>query len=64
MKRITTLFAVIAMLIALSAGAQQGQFRVEKYLLGEKQIPADAYYGVQTMRALENFQISDIPINH
>ena len=32
--------------------------RMEKDLLGEKQIPADAYYGVQTARALENFQIS------
>jgi aspartate ammonia-lyase len=31
------------------------QFRTEKDLLGEKQVPADAYYGVQTMRALENF---------
>src|SRR5258705_2200538 len=38
--------------------------RVEKDLLGEKEIPADAYYGVQTARALENFQISGIPINH
>ncbi len=41
-----------------------GQTRTEKDLLGEKQIPADAYYGVQTARALENFQISGIPINH
>jgi len=32
--------------------------------LGEKEIPANAYYGVQTARALENFQISGIPINH
>jgi aspartate ammonia-lyase len=38
--------------------------RVEKDLLGEKEIPANAYYGVQTARALENFQISGIPINH
>src|SRR4029078_976992 len=37
--------------------------RTEKDLLGEKAIPANAYYGVQTMRALENFQISGIPIN-
>src|SRR5262249_37765517 len=29
-----------------------------------KQVPADAYYGVQTARALDNFQISDIPISH
>ena len=26
--------------------------------MGEKTVPADAYYGVQTARALENFQIS------
>jgi aspartate ammonia-lyase len=38
--------------------------RTERDLLGEKRIPADAYYGVQTARALENFQISGIPINH
>ena len=38
--------------------------RTEKDLLGEKQIPADAFYGVQTARALENFQISGIAINH
>ena len=36
------------------------QTRTEKDLLGEKQIPADAYYGVQTMRALENFQVSGV----
>jgi aspartate ammonia-lyase len=34
------------------------QYRVEKDLLGEKQIDSKAYYGVQTARALENFQIS------
>src|SRR4051812_15073359 len=33
-------------------------FRTEKDLLGDKQIPSTAYYGVQTARALENFQIS------
>jgi aspartate ammonia-lyase len=36
------------------------QFRIEKDLLGEKKIPADAYYGVQTARALENFQVSGV----
>src|SRR5262249_10236688 len=41
-----------------------GPTRTEKDLLGEKQIPATAYYGVQTARALENFQISGIQINH
>ncbi|MGH7726863.1 MAG: aspartate ammonia-lyase [Candidatus Eiseniibacteriota bacterium] len=38
--------------------------RTEKDLLGEKQIPGDAYYGVQTARALENFQLSGVLINH
>jgi len=37
--------------------------RTERDLLGEKQIPADAYYGVQTARALENFQISEMRMN-
>src|SRR5215472_1431406 len=41
-----------------------GQTRIEKDLLGEKAVPADAYWGVQTARALENFQLSGIPINH
>jgi aspartate ammonia-lyase len=38
--------------------------RTERDLLGEKQVPADAYYGVQTARALENFQLSGVAINH
>lgn len=42
---------------------QTPQFRVEKDLLGEKQIPYDAYYGVQTLRALENFPISGVKTN-
>lgn len=35
-------------------------FRIEKDLLGEKYIPNNAFYGVQTSRALENFQISGV----
>src|SRR5215813_1673463 len=38
--------------------------RTEHDLLGTKEVPASAYYGVQTARALENFQLSGIPINH
>jgi aspartate ammonia-lyase len=34
--------------------------RVEKDSLGERSIPADAYYGVQTHRAIENFPISGL----
>lgn len=35
-----------------------GNYRIEKDLLGEKQVPADAYYGIQSMRAKENFPIT------
>ena len=35
-------------------------FRTEKDPLGEKQVPEDALYGVQTLRALENFPISGL----
>ncbi len=34
--------------------------RLEHDLLGEKAVPADAYYGIQTQRALENFAISGV----
>jgi|NGEPerStandDraft_6_1074524.scaffolds.fasta_scaffold23727_3 aspartate ammonia-lyase len=34
--------------------------RREKDSLGEKEIPATAYYGIQTLRAIENFPISGI----
>src|SRR6187455_3203973 len=37
--------------------------RTEHDLLGDKEIPFDAYYGVQTMRALENFQVSGVKTN-
>jgi aspartate ammonia-lyase len=36
--------------------------RLEHDLLGEKAIPGDAYHGVQTARALENFQISGVEL--
>ncbi len=39
-------------------------FRSEHDLLGHKQVPNAAYYGVQTLRALENFRISGVPISH
>ena len=34
------------------------KFRIESDLLGKKAVPADALYGVQTVRAIENFNIS------
>src|SRR5688572_17077537 len=35
-------------------------YRTERDPLGEQQVPADAYYGVQTARAVENFRISGL----
>src|SRR6185436_17950529 len=35
-------------------------FRIERDPLGELKVPADAYYGVQTARAVENFPISGL----
>ena len=63
-----TLIWVGALSLSPAAPAQAAKTkaapRVEKDLLGEKQIPADAYYGVQTARALENFPLSGVLINH
>jgi len=64
MKRTATTFVAVLCLILIPAANGQQKFRVEKDLIGEKQIPADAYYGVQTARALENFQVSGVLINH
>ncbi|MGY4690281.1 aspartate ammonia-lyase [Salibacterium sp. K-3] len=36
-------------------------YRTEKDFLGEKNVPEDAYYGIQTIRAKENFPITDYP---
>jgi len=64
MKRAVIIFAgFICMLLGSPVNGQE-KVRIEKDLLGEKEIPVEAYYGVQTSRALENFQISGIQINH
>ncbi|WP_316899478.1 aspartate ammonia-lyase [Pseudodesulfovibrio indicus] len=38
--------------------------RIEHDSLGEVAVPADAYYGVQARRAMDNFHISGIPMSH
>lgn len=38
-------------------------FRIEEDSLGRHKVPAKAYYGIQTVRAMENFQITGIPIS-
>ena len=40
------------------SGKNEAAFRIEKDFLGEKRIPAEAYYGVQTQRGKDNFHIT------
>ena len=40
------------------------QYRIEHDLLGEAPVPNSVYYGIQTQRAIENFQISGVQLNH
>ncbi|MFJ2280823.1 aspartate ammonia-lyase [Pseudomonas sp. NPDC087803] len=39
-------------------------FRTENDLLGALEVPAQAYYGIQTLRAVNNFRLSGVPISH
>lgn len=57
-KKVFLSVIISLMFLPVILFAQDSGFRIEHDLLGDKQIPNDAYYGVQTMRALENFQIS------
>jgi len=38
--------------------------RLEHDMLGEAEVPADVYWGIHTMRAIENFPITGEPIGH
>jgi aspartate ammonia-lyase len=58
LKRKIFLSVIIGLICIPSFLFGQEGYRTESDLLGEKQIPNDAYYGVQTLRAVENFQIS------
>src|SRR5689334_19357918 len=61
-RKIAAITLSLTLFIAPLSNATEA-FRTEKDLLGEKQIPAAAYYGVQTARGIENFQISGNKIN-
>src|SRR6187200_2458800 len=62
MKKIKFIMLPLLMLICFQF-TQAQKTRTESDLLGKKEIPFDAYYGVQTLRALENFQISGVKTN-
>jgi aspartate ammonia-lyase len=37
--------------------------RLEHDLLGEREVPDEHYYGIQTLRAVENFKMTGVPIS-
>jgi len=42
---------------------ESGSTRLEHDLLGEREVPAEMYYGVQTLRAIENFNITGVSLS-
>lgn len=42
---------------------QDKQVRIERDFLGEKEVDTQAYYGIQTLRAVENFPITGYRIH-
>ncbi len=52
----------VCMCAAAQRSSGKGGVRIEHDLLGKKSIPARAYYGVQSARAMENFDISGVKL--
>jgi aspartate ammonia-lyase len=50
--------------VGASAQYPSGKTRMEHDLLGDREVSAEHYYGIQTLRGMENFNISGIAINH
>lgn len=49
--------------VTLGTQYVSGETRKEHDLLGEKDVPNEVNYGIQTMRALENFDITGVPLS-
>ena len=64
MRRTKAQIVAFSLLLVVPSAWAQEKTRPERDLLGEKQVPADANYGVQTAPALDNFQISGVTISH
>lgn len=47
----------------LSAQYSSGTTRIEHDLLGQREVPSEAYFGIQTIRAAENFNITGVTLN-
>lgn len=49
--------------ISLGAQYRSGRTRSEHDLLGDRDVPHEVYYGIQTLRGLENFNISGVALS-
>ncbi len=52
-----------ARMVSSAAQYESGRTRTEHDLLGYREVPYEYYYGIQTLRALENFNISGVQLN-
>ncbi|HSW67540.1 MAG TPA: aspartate ammonia-lyase, partial [Bacteroidales bacterium] len=52
-----------ARVVNSAAQYESGRTRIEHDLLGERNVPYEYYYGIQTLRALENFNISGVSLS-
>ncbi len=50
-------------IVRTDEGHAQKEYRLERDSIGEKRVPAEAYYGVQTLRAVENFRITGLNLH-
>ncbi len=50
-------------LVNVASQYQSGRTRSEHDLIGDREVPFEYYYGIQTLRALENFNISGVPLH-
>ena len=63
MKKNYLLIGLLVIAGIIGNGLYSQEYRTETDLLGEIKVPADAYYGAQAARGMENFQISGQYIN-
>ncbi|MGQ0443706.1 MAG: lyase family protein, partial [Beijerinckiaceae bacterium] len=56
--------ATLTLAVPRATGPGRAATRREHDLLGEREVPAEAYWGIHTLRAVENFPITGIPIGH
>lgn len=56
-QRLSTIVSHMRMSTNTTAAGQAGQFRVEKDTFGDIKVPADKYWGAQSQRSFQNFEI-------